>query len=80
PALALSTLASLLPLLLAALLFGEKFWPEHWGILIGLALASQVIGQGLMIYAIGHLSPLVVGIALLTQPIVAGAVGWIVYG
>jgi len=80
PALALSTLASLLPLLLAALLFGEKFWPEHWGVLIGLALASQVVGQGLMIYAIGLLPPLVVGIALLTQPIVAGAVGWIVYG
>ena len=48
--------------------------------LIGLALASQVLGLGLMIYAIGHLSPLVVGIALLTQPIVAGTVGWIVYG
>ncbi len=33
-----------------------------------------------MIYAIGHLSPLVVGIALLTQPVVAGTVGWIAYG
>ena len=33
-----------------------------------------------MIYAIGHLSPLLVGIALLTQPIVAGTVGWIAYG
>jgi drug/metabolite transporter (DMT)-like permease len=49
-------------------------------VLIGLALASQVLGQGLMIYAIGHLSPLVVGITLLSQPIVAGTVGWIVYG
>lgn len=80
PALALSTLASILPLLLAAILFGEKIWPEHWGILIGLALASQVVGQGLMIYAIGHLSPLVVGIGLLTQPIIAGLVGWLAYG
>ncbi|MEP9358992.1 DMT family transporter [Sphingomonas sp. KR3-1] len=80
PALALSTLASVLPLLIAAHLLGEQFWPTHWGILIGLALASQVVGQGLMIYAIGHLSPLIVGIALLTQPIIAGTVGWIVYG
>ncbi|MET0309724.1 MAG: DMT family transporter [Sphingomonas sp.] len=80
PALALSTLASTLPLLLAAYLLGETILPEKWGVLIGLALASQVVGQGLMIYAIGHLSPLVVGIALLTQPIVAGTVGWIVYG
>jgi drug/metabolite transporter (DMT)-like permease len=80
PALALSTLASAIPLLVAAWLLNETIWPEKWGVLIGLALASQVLGQGLMIYAIGHLSPLVVGIALLTQPIVAGTVGWIVYG
>jgi drug/metabolite transporter (DMT)-like permease len=33
-----------------------------------------------MIFALGQLSPLVVGIALLIQPIVAGAVGWIEYG
>ena len=80
PTLALSTLASILPLLIAALLLGEKILPAHWGVLIGLALASQVVGQGLMIYAIGHLSPLIVGIALLTQPVIAGTVGWIVYG
>lgn len=80
PALALSTLASILPLLFAALLLGERIWPGQWGVLIGLALASQVVGQGLMIYAIGHLSPLVVGIALLTQPVIAGSIGWLVYG
>jgi len=80
PALALSTLASALPLLVAAWLLNEAIWPEKWGVLIGLALASQVLGQGLMIYAIGHLSPLVVGIALLSQPIVAGTVGWLAYG
>nr|WP_262408773.1 DMT family transporter [Sphingomonas sp. JC676] len=80
PALALSTLASALPLLVAAWVLNETIWPEKWGVLIGLALASQVLGQGLMIYAIGHLSPLVVGIALLTQPIVAGTVGWFAYG
>jgi drug/metabolite transporter (DMT)-like permease len=80
PALALSTVASILPLLLAASLLGETIWPQSWGVLAGLALVSQVIGQGLMIYALGHLSPLVVGIGLLSQPIVAGTVGWIVYG
>ncbi|MBX9795552.1 DMT family transporter [Sphingomonas sp.] len=79
PALALSTLASVAPLLLFALALGERILPDHWGPLIGLALASQVFGQGLMIYALGKLSPLVVGIALLIQPIVAATVGWIVY-
>jgi drug/metabolite transporter (DMT)-like permease len=79
PALALSSIASLAPLLLFALALGERVWPHHWGPLIGVALVSQVLGQGLMIYALGKLSPLVVGIALLTQPVVAGTVGWLVY-
>lgn len=78
--LALSTLASILPLLLFAWALGEQVWPENWTPLLGLALVSQVVGQGLMIYALGKLSPLVIGIALLMQPVVAGAVGWIAYG
>lgn len=79
PALALSTLASLLPLLLLALALGERIAPADWRPLIALALVSQVLGQGLMIYALGKLTPLVIGIALLVQPVVAGAIGWIVY-
>ncbi len=79
PALALSTIASIAPLLIFALVLGERIVPDHWGPLIGLALASQVLGQGMMIYALGKLSPLIVGIGLLTQPVVAGAIGWIVY-
>jgi drug/metabolite transporter (DMT)-like permease len=80
PALALSSVASIAPLLVFALLLGETVWPQQWGPLIGLALASQVLGQGLMIYALGHLSPLVVGIGLLSQPVIGGAIGWIAYG
>jgi drug/metabolite transporter (DMT)-like permease len=79
PALALSSAAGILPLLLFAIALGERIWPHNWGVVVGFALVSQVLGQGLMIYALGHLSPLVVGIALLSQPIVAGTVGWIVY-
>ena len=79
PALAWSSLFGTLPLLVFAWALGEQVWPQNWSILVGLALASQVVGQGLLIYALGHLSPLVVGIALLTQPVVAGTVGWIVY-
>ncbi len=79
PALALSSLASVLPLLLFALALGERVWPQDWAPLLGVALSSQVIGQGLMIYALGKLSPLVIGIALLTQPIVSGTIGWLAY-
>lgn len=79
PALALSTIASALPLLVFAALLGERIMPQDWTPLIALALVSQIIGQGLMIYALGRLSPLVIGIALLVQPMVGGALGWIEY-
>lgn len=80
PALALSSLTALLPLLGLALLLGERIVPQTWTPLIALALVSQVVGQGCMIYALGKLSPLVVGLALLIQPVVAATIGWIVYG
>jgi drug/metabolite transporter (DMT)-like permease len=79
-ALTLATLAGIVPLLVFALAMGERVWPTHWGPLIGLALCSQVLGQGLMIYALGRFTPLVIGIALLIQPVVAGLIGWLVYG
>ncbi len=80
PALALSSIAAAPPLLLVALMLGERVMPGNWTTLIILALVSQVLGQGLMTYALGRLSPLVIGLALLIQPVVAAAVGWIVYG
>jgi drug/metabolite transporter (DMT)-like permease len=79
PALALSSIISAVPLLVVAIMLGERVLPDSWGPLVGLALVSQVIGQALMIYALGHLSPLVVGIALLIQPVVSGTIGWVVY-
>jgi len=79
PALAFSSVFGTLPLLVAALALGERVWPGNWGPILAIAIVSQLIGQSLMIYALGHLSPLVVGVALLTQPIVAGAIGWIAY-
>jgi len=79
-ALALSTAASILPLWLFATGMGEQVWPRDWSAVIALALVSQVIGQGLMVYALGRVSPLVVGLALLVQPMVAAVIGWIAYG
>lgn len=80
PALALSTIASVVPMLFFAAALGETIMPHNWWPLLGIALVSQVIGQSLMIYALGRFSPLVVGIALLTQPVLAATVGWLVYG
>ncbi len=70
-----------LPVLLGiALLLGEPVWPQTWWPLAVLALTSQVIGQGLLVYALKHFSPLIVGLALLTQPAVAVVIGWGVFG
>ncbi|MCM8558130.1 DMT family transporter [Sphingomicrobium sediminis] len=67
-------------LLLFALALGETIMPRDWGPVIILALSSQVLGQGLLVYAIGRLPALVVGLGLLTQPVIAGTIGWMVYG
>ncbi|MBX3560739.1 MAG: DMT family transporter [Sphingomonas sp.] len=80
PVLAIATAAGALPLLAAALILGEQVMPTDWTPLILLSIGSQLIGQGLLVYAMGHLSPLVVGLGLLTQPVAAAAIGWAAYG
>lgn len=69
--------AMLFPVSLA---LGEQVFPHNWTFVIILALSSQVIGQGLLVYALGALPPLVVGLTLLTQPAISALVGWLVYG
>lgn len=78
--LAWSTLATILPLLLLAVLMGERIMPTNWTPLIALALLSQLIGQGAMVYVLGKVSPLLFGLALLTQPVISATVGWLRYG
>ncbi|QGN55951.1 DMT family transporter [Novosphingobium sp. Gsoil 351] len=78
--LAYASLAGLPLLLGVAMLRHEPFWPHAWWVVIGLALSSQVIGQGLLVYALKHFTPLVVGLTLLTQPVVSVIVGWLAFG
>ena len=80
PLLFIASAAGALMLLPAALLLGEQIVPHNWTYVLILALSSQVVGQGLLVYALGSLSPLVVGLTLLTQPAISALVGWIVYG
>jgi drug/metabolite transporter (DMT)-like permease len=69
------------PVLLGiALALGEPVWPTDWTPLIGLFIVSQLLGQGLLVYALGHFPPLVIGLALLTQPAVASLYGWLAFG
>ena len=80
PTLAIATAAGALPILLFAILLGEQVMPNDWGPVILLSIGSQLIGQSLLVFAMGHLSPVVTGLGLLTQPIAAAAIGWGVYG
>lgn len=78
--LAISSVVSAPPLLLCALWLGERIMPGDWTPLIVLALTSQLIGQGLLTYAIGWFTPLVLGLSLLLQPAVSAVLGWMLFG
>ena len=80
PVLAIATAAGALPLLGFALALGETVMPADWTPVILLSISSQLIGQGLLVYAMGHFSPVVVGLCFLTQPIASAAIGWAAYG
>jgi drug/metabolite transporter (DMT)-like permease len=80
PLLFLSSLFGAAMLLPVSLSFGERLFPHDWSYVFLLALGSQVIGQGLLVYGIGYVSPLIVGLVLLTQPAISAFVGWAAYG
>lgn len=79
PLLFLASLFGAVMLLPWAYLAGEQLIPADWTGLFALALCSQVMGQGLVVYALGHVPPLIVGIAMLTQPALSALLGWIYY-
>jgi len=79
PLLFLASAFGAVMLLPFSLVLGERVIPDDWSGVFLLALGSQVIGQGLLVYAIGSVPPLVVGLALLTQPAISAFIGWVVY-
>ncbi len=80
PLLLLVTLFAMPMLLIISATLGERIWPHDWTPVVIFALSSQVVGQGLLVYSIGVFPPLVVGLALLTQPAISALVGWLAYG
>ena len=78
-----STTVSALALLPVALLSPHPMWPASaagWLPLLGLALVSQVLGQGLIAYAFAHLTASLSSVSLLIQPVVAALAAWAVFG
>ncbi|WP_298301366.1 DMT family transporter [uncultured Erythrobacter sp.] len=62
-----------------ALMLGEPVWPTDWTPIIVLFVTSQLIGQGLMVYSLGHFPPLIIGLTLLTQPAIAAVIGYFAF-
>lgn len=79
PILFLASLLGAVMLLPFSLLLGERIVPGDWLPLFILAFTSQLVGQGLLVYALGHVPPLIVGLALLTQPAISAFIGWVAY-
>ncbi len=79
-ALALASFVAAVILLPAALLANEQIIPSVWWPVLLLAFSSQFFGQGCLTYALPHFSPLVIGLALLLQPALSAAAGWIAFG
>lgn len=80
---ALGTTVSGVLLLPVALLSPQPMLPAGpggWGTLFALALVSQLLGQSLIAYAFAHLSAALSSVAVLTQPVVAAAVAWLLFG
>ncbi len=63
-----------------AVFLGEPIWPSDWTPVVALFITSQLIGQGLLVYSLGHFPPLIIGLALLTQPAIAAVIGYLVFG
>lgn len=77
-----STTITAIALLPVALLSPQPLLPpttEAWMVMIGLALVTQIAGQGLIAYAFAHLPASLSSVSLLIQPVVATFVAWLLF-
>jgi drug/metabolite transporter (DMT)-like permease len=69
--------------LLLPLALTQKFVPDTlwgWATVAGCAVAAQVVGQGLIAYALAHLRPTFSSLGLLVQTLGAATSAWLVLG
>jgi drug/metabolite transporter (DMT)-like permease len=78
-----STTITAIVLLPIALLAPQPFLPssaQGWLVLLGLALITQILGQGLIAYAFAHLPASLSSVSLLIQPVMATLFAWWLFG
>ncbi len=79
---ALATPFTALFLILPTLFAGGPYLPESaygWSVLLGVAVVSQSLGQGLIAYAFAHLPAAFGAVSLLLQPVLATLFAWMVF-
>jgi drug/metabolite transporter (DMT)-like permease len=77
-----STTITAVVLLPIAILAPQPFLPSNstgWLVLLGLAMVSQVLGQGLIAYAFAHLPASLSSVSLLIQPVMAALFAWLLF-
>ena len=65
-----------------AICFEDQFFPiswQGWLAVLGLALISQTIGQGLVTYSLSQLSSGIVAVTFLLEPLIAASVAWVLF-
>lgn len=80
---AISGISAALALLAVAVFSQEILLPvswQGWAMLVGLALVTQVLGQTLIAYGLGHLPAHVSALCLMCQPIVSALAAWALFG
>ncbi len=78
-----STTITALVLLPVALLAPQPFLPASaggWWVVVGLAIVTQILGQGIIAYAFAHLPASLSSVSLLIQPVMAALFAWILFG
>jgi drug/metabolite transporter (DMT)-like permease len=77
-----SSLSAAIILLPVSMLSGDALIPQTnagWGKLLALAWISHVAGQGLIAYALAHLSTAFSSLSLLVQPVCAALLAWMIF-
>jgi len=78
-----SSLAASIVLLPASWIAGEFSFPQSvsgWVVLVTLAWVSHLGGQGLIAYALAHLSTAFSSVSLLIQPVFSAILAWTLFG
>jgi drug/metabolite transporter (DMT)-like permease len=78
-----STTITAIALLPVALIAPHPVLPSSaagWLVLLGLALVTQILGQGLIAYAFAHLPASLSSVSLLIQPVMAALFAWLLFG